>query len=95
VRGREDRRRGGKLLLTDGGEFGQRSLQTWRSPTSDCVDLRIFRKENKKGAGGGVEEGFIEAAALRRGLGLRARGIEIDGQEGSHARGGDLARGEG
>jgi hypothetical protein len=95
VRGREDRRRGGKLLLTDGSEFGRRSLQTWRSPASDCVDLRMFCEEKKKGAGGGVGEGFIEVAAFRRGLGLRARGIEIDGQEGSHAGGGDLARGEG
>jgi hypothetical protein len=55
----------------------------------------MFREEKKKGVGGGVREGFIEADALWRGLGLGARGVEIDGQEGSRAGGEDLARGEG
>jgi hypothetical protein len=43
-----------------------------------CRSEDVSRGE-EKGGRGGVREGFIEAAALRRRLGLGARGVEIDG----------------
>jgi hypothetical protein len=53
ARGRRGKYEGGGMLeVTDGDEFGQRSLQTCGGSATNSVDLAMFCEEKEKGGRG-------------------------------------------
>jgi hypothetical protein len=81
-------------VVTDGGEFGRRSLLSCGGSARDSVGLSGFPHEREKGGKEGAPRLYIGAINLKNKLGFGSGRGEIDGQGGLRAGEGEFGQGK-